>query len=105
MATMAQHTSKLLDQAAESIDAIARRAKQAIDKAARSDGAQEAQDGAWSLATRARAQAGEFVDQAYEQGQRTVAAVSRRVEEQPVAALAVVALAGFMLGYLVRASR
>jgi ElaB/YqjD/DUF883 family membrane-anchored ribosome-binding protein len=105
MATMARDTNKLLDQAAQSIDAVARRAKDALYQASRSDAAQQARDGAWKLAQRARGQAGDLADQAYERGQRTVSALRDQVEEQPVTALLVVALFGFILGYLIRATR
>jgi ElaB/YqjD/DUF883 family membrane-anchored ribosome-binding protein len=100
---------KSVERAAETIDALAERAKELLydmarrarDTEAKTE-AKEAREGAWRFAAEARDQASELAGDLYERGQRTVAVVGRRVEEQPYVALLVVAFFGIALGYMMR---
>ncbi len=109
MATTA--TDKTLEQVADSIDALAERAKQALyGTSAAAHAARRSMNGARDsgrrLAERAREQFGEFAGDAVERGQHTAALVGRRVEEQPWMAVLVVGMAvgllGMMVGYFSR---
>jgi ElaB/YqjD/DUF883 family membrane-anchored ribosome-binding protein len=94
---------KALEKAAESIDALAERAKEALyDLAEGVRTVGDLGDGAWRLAERARKEAGEVAGELYARGQQTAVAVGRRVEEQPWTALAVIGVFGLVLGYALR---
>jgi ElaB/YqjD/DUF883 family membrane-anchored ribosome-binding protein len=94
---------KAIEKAAERIDALAGRAKDALyDLAQGARDVGEIKDGAWKVAERAYGQAGEIAGDLYTRGQQTAALVGRSVEEQPWLALGVVGLCGFMLGYALR---
>lgn len=98
---------KSIEKAAETIDALAERAKGALyDMAQRARSAEprELRESAWRYAADAREQASGVASDLYARGQRTAAAVGRQVEEQPYVALVVAALLGVMVGYLMRRS-
>jgi ElaB/YqjD/DUF883 family membrane-anchored ribosome-binding protein len=101
MATMVK--DKTIEKVAESIDALAERAKDALyDLAQGARAAGDAGEGAWRLAERARKDAGEVAGDLYTRGQQTALAVGRRVEAQPWIALVVVGVFGLILGYALR---
>jgi ElaB/YqjD/DUF883 family membrane-anchored ribosome-binding protein len=109
MATMV--TDKAIEQVADSIDALAERAKQALYRtSSAAHSARRSMNGAsetgWHFAERAREQAGEIAGQVVERGQQTAELVSRRVGEQPWMAVlvvgAAVGLLGMIVGYLAR---
>ena len=105
MATMAKEmvSDKAIEKAAESIDALAERAKEALrDLAHGARAAGEFGDGAWRLAERTRNQAGDVAGDLYSRGQQTAVAIGRRVEQQPWVALLVVGVFGLILGYALR---
>lgn len=96
---------KSVDKAAEAIDSLAERAKETLyDMAnrARKTSPEEVGSTAWRYASDARDQASDFAGDLYARGQRTAVAVGRQVEEQPYAALIVVAFFGILLGYMMR---
>ena len=105
MATMAKEmvTDKAIEKAAESIDALAERAKEALyDMAHGARRASDLSDGGWRLAERARAQASDVAGDLYSRGQQTAVALGRRVEQQPWMALVVIGVFGLILGYALR---
>jgi ElaB/YqjD/DUF883 family membrane-anchored ribosome-binding protein len=109
MATMVKDriTDKAIEKVAESIDALAERAKDALYDLAHgardaSESASELREGAWRLAERARKEAGGIAGDLYTRGQQTAVAVGRRVGEQPWIALALVGVFGLILGYTLR---
>lgn len=109
MATMVKDmvSDKAIEKAAESIDALAERAKEALYDLAHgargaSASASELRDGAGRLAERARGQASAIAGDLYTRGQQTAVAVGRRVEQQPWMALVLVGVFGLMLGYALR---
>ena len=111
MATMVKETArdKAIEKAAESIDALAERAKEALYDLAHgardaSASAGELREGAWRFAERARKEAGDIAGDLYSRGQQTAVAVGRRVEQQPWMALVLVGVFGLMLGYVLRRS-
>ena len=94
---------KAIEKAAERIDALAGRAKDALyDLAQGAKDVGEMRDGAWKVAERAYGQAGGIAGDLITRGQQTAAAVGRTVEEQPWMALGVVGLFGFLLGYAIK---
>ena len=101
MATAAK--DKILAQANDTIDALADRAKEALQRAA--NGAEQARgsaEGAWRVAEKARVQAGDLAGEVYSRGRQTARAVGQRIEDQPLMALVVVGLFGLMVGYMLR---
>ncbi len=94
-------TEKAIEKAADAIDALAERAKDALYGMARQAEQLEAgdmRDSAWRMAERARAQAGDL----FSRGQRTASAVRSQVEEQPWIAIAVVGAFALVLGYALK---
>jgi ElaB/YqjD/DUF883 family membrane-anchored ribosome-binding protein len=105
MATAAKgkDKSKTLEQANETIDALASRAKEALQSASKgADQARGSIEGVWRVAEKARAQASDLADEVVARGQDTVRAVGERVEAQPYVALGIVGLFGVLLGYMLR---
>jgi ElaB/YqjD/DUF883 family membrane-anchored ribosome-binding protein len=99
---------RAIEKAAEGIDALAERAKDALYSLAQQADdmdAGEFRDNAWRMAERARAQASDFAGDLYTRGQRTALAVRGQVEEQPWIAIAVVGIFALMLGYAMRSNR
>ena len=96
---------KSVEKAAETIDALAERAKEALyDMAnrARDASPRDVREGAWRFAEQAREQASGFAGDLYARGQQTAVAVGRRVEERPYVALLIVACFGVLLGYMMK---
>ncbi|MGH7089665.1 MAG: hypothetical protein ACREFQ_12275 [Stellaceae bacterium] len=98
---------KSVEKAAETIDMLAERAKEALYNMAqrtRSDSPslEEVRNGALRVASGARDQASEIAGDLYARGQRTAVAVGRQVEDRPYVALLMVAFFGIALGYLLK---
>jgi ElaB/YqjD/DUF883 family membrane-anchored ribosome-binding protein len=96
---------KTIEKAAETIDALAERAKDALydmSRRARDTDSGELRDNAWRMAGRARSQASGVASDLYQRGTQTAVAVRDQVVEQPWIALAVVGLFGLLIGYAMR---
>ena len=105
MATMVKEmvTDKAIEKAAERIDALAERAKEALyDMGHGARKASDLSDGAWRFAERTRSQASDVAGDLYSRGQQTAAVLGRRIEERPWMALVVVGVFGLILGYALR---
>lgn len=105
MATMV--TDKALERVADSIDALAEKAKQALySTSSASHMARHGLEGARESGRRFVDQAGEIAGDVMERSQQTAALVKNRVEQQPYMTLLIVGMAvglvGMMIGWLVR---
>ena len=98
-------TEKAIEKAAEAIDALAERAKDALHGMARQADRLDTDDlreGAWRMAERARSQAADFAGDLYSRGQRSASLVRGQVEDQPWIAIAIVGVFALMLGYALK---
>jgi ElaB/YqjD/DUF883 family membrane-anchored ribosome-binding protein len=103
-----ENASRIIDQAVDQIEGIAEHAKRALrgasSAARRLRGSIDDDDTTWSVAQRARSQAGEIAGTLYSRGQRAADVLGHQVGEQPVLALVVAGAIGFIVGFMLRSS-
>ncbi len=96
---------KAIERAADAIDVLAERAKDALHRMARQAenfDTGELGGSAWGMAERARSQAAHLAGDLYSRSQRSARAVRGQIEEQPLIALAIVGAVAVMLGYALK---
>jgi ElaB/YqjD/DUF883 family membrane-anchored ribosome-binding protein len=96
---------KAIERAADAIDVLAERAKDALHRMARQAenfDTGELGGSAWGMAERARSQAAHLAGDLYSRSQRSARAVRGQIEEQPWIALAIVGAVAVMLGYALK---